>query len=217
VLIVLHLAAVMVAPWSLPPASSFSGEVAGWIRPYLQAMFLNNGYRFFNEPGPGHVVRYTLQMRDGSEQQGMFPDPDQLSVGQSQWPRQFYHRGFMMAEQAVAGVVPPPDRQLIELQPGYRFATPQDEAEYRGQRERYFATLKAAAPVMQSLARALAKENGARTVRLELGERRLPTRDEVQEGIDAGDPQLLQWNPLGTLDRDGVWHWSEQFGVSHNP
>ena len=60
VLVALHVAAVFVGPWAIPPhGSELARTIASGFGPYLQAAFLNNGYRFFApEPGPGHLVRY---------------------------------------------------------------------------------------------------------------------------------------------------------------
>src|SRR5688500_19151420 len=52
-LIALHLLAVWVAPFAVPPSSPFAQTVATAFRPYLEAAFLNHGYKFFApDPGP---------------------------------------------------------------------------------------------------------------------------------------------------------------------
>ena len=93
-LVSLHVMAVFVGPWAMPPhGSELARTIAGVHGPYLQAAFLNNGYRFFApEPGPGHLVRYEVVTRDGRKIEGSFPDK------KAQWPRLLYHRYFMLSE-----------------------------------------------------------------------------------------------------------------------
>jgi hypothetical protein len=91
--IAFHLLAVWVAPFSVPPSSPFAGTMAMALRPYLDVAFLNHGYKFFApDPGPTHLVRYELEMPDGSKQAGRFPDL------KTQWPRLLYHRHMMLSE-----------------------------------------------------------------------------------------------------------------------
>jgi hypothetical protein len=94
VLIALHLLAVFVGPWAMPPhGSQLARWTASWIDPYIQAANLNNGYRFFApEPSPGHLVHYEVVTGDGREIDGVFPDR------KTEWPRLLYHRYFMMSE-----------------------------------------------------------------------------------------------------------------------
>jgi hypothetical protein len=64
-----------------------------FFRPYLEATNLNHGYHFFApEPGPSHLVRYELQLSDGSQVIGTFPDKTEHT------PRLLYHRHFMLSE-----------------------------------------------------------------------------------------------------------------------
>ena len=94
VLLLVHLVAIFSAPWAWPPPSSqLSRDTAEVFRPYLNAIHQFNGYRFFApEPGPSHLIRYELEMADGSKVQGRFPDRAQ------HWPRLLYHRHFMLTE-----------------------------------------------------------------------------------------------------------------------
>ena len=92
-LILLHITAVWVAPFSVPPSSPLAQQIASWFRPYLEAAFLNHGYKFFApDPGPTHLVRYELKLPDGQTRRGVFPDLSQ------QRPRLLYHRHMMLSE-----------------------------------------------------------------------------------------------------------------------
>ncbi|MBI3840250.1 MAG: hypothetical protein HY288_20195 [Planctomycetia bacterium] len=94
VLIILHVLAVFIGPWAMPPQSSeLAASCARLFQPYLESLGLANGYRFFApEPGPSHLVRYEVTLPDGSQQQGVFPDRRQHK------PRLLYHRYFMLSE-----------------------------------------------------------------------------------------------------------------------
>src|SRR5262245_51015254 len=74
-LVILHVGAVFLGPFATPPQTS---ELAmSWARacqPYLDALSLSNGYRFFApEPGPSHLVRYELILADGTTREGTIP------------------------------------------------------------------------------------------------------------------------------------------------
>lgn len=93
ILLAFHVLAVFVAPWSVEPSSLLSSYFWRFYQPYLQAGFLNHGYRFFApEPGPSHLVRYELDWNDGTQVEGIFPNLQQHR------PRLLYHRHFMMSE-----------------------------------------------------------------------------------------------------------------------
>jgi hypothetical protein len=94
VLLVVHLLAVLAGPWSFAPLrSDLAGLCYASLKPYVEVLGLNNGYRFFApEPGPSHLIRYDLEMPDGTHQGGVFPD---LANEQ---PRLRYHRHFMLSE-----------------------------------------------------------------------------------------------------------------------
>lgn len=92
-LILLHLMAIWVAPFSVPPSSPLAQGLASLFRPYVEGAFLNHGYKFFApDPGPTHLVRYELELADGSKRGGTFPNLKE------QQPRLLYHRHMMLSE-----------------------------------------------------------------------------------------------------------------------
>jgi hypothetical protein len=92
-LVILHVAAVFVGPFAMPPSSQLAATMAGALQPYLDILALGNGYRFFApEPGPSHQVRYEVTLDDGTLLQGVFPDRA------AHKPRLLYHRYFMLSE-----------------------------------------------------------------------------------------------------------------------
>ena len=105
-LLVWHLAAVFLAPLSVPPSSELVVNLAQTppVQWYLDALYLNHGYQFFGpDPPAGHVIRYeVLNGTGGVIERGEFPNRKE------QRPRLLYHRYFMLADQAT---IPSPDAQ----------------------------------------------------------------------------------------------------------
>jgi hypothetical protein len=90
--LVYHLAGIILAPWSVPPASRLVQNSWRAVGAYDQALFLNHGYHYFApEPGNSTLVAYVLEMPDGSRVTGKIPNPGIK-------PRLFYHRHFMLTE-----------------------------------------------------------------------------------------------------------------------
>jgi hypothetical protein len=160
VAILFYLAGVIVAPLSgPPPASALSQVILQPFRPLLGALYLGHGYRFFApDPGPGHAIRWTITMPDGSTRSGSVPD------AASDWPRLLYHRRFMVAEK-ISTLVPPP------------FAP----AEAREAARRDWL------PLVKATATNLLRANGGKRVTLELVEHYLPGPDEVVAGTTGDD------------------------------
>jgi hypothetical protein len=158
--IVLYLAGVIIAPLSgPPPASELSQVILQPFRPLLGALYLGHGYRFFApNPGPGHSLRWTMSMPDGSTTSGSIPDAE------SDWPRLLYHRRFMVPEK-IAPLVPPPD------------APAEIQAQTRGEW----------LPLVKSVAGNLLRTHRGDRVTLELVEHYLPGPEEVAEGRGGPD------------------------------
>jgi hypothetical protein len=125
-LLAFHILAVFVAPWNLstgaalPPGFTPETDSAGrqlpppapedpvWQQPrlirtladffwhYQNLAYLNHGYEFFApDPAGTHLIRYQVTRPDGRVVEGHFPDLKE------QWPRLFYHRHMMLAEQTA--------------------------------------------------------------------------------------------------------------------
>lgn len=119
-LVIAHLAAVVSAPWNLstgdalppdyraqpgqpevPAAGSplwqepiVTRKLHRFFRHYLNLIYMNHGYEFFApDPAGTHLISYRVSKPDGSSVEGRFPDLE------AQWPRLFYHRHMMLAEQ----------------------------------------------------------------------------------------------------------------------
>ena len=108
-LLVFHLTAIVVAPWAVAPASMLSRQCWDFFQPYLEVAYLNHGYHFFApEPGPSHLVRYELELPDGTRKEGVFPNREQHK------PRLLYHRHFMFSEFLNTLIVGEADPELVK-------------------------------------------------------------------------------------------------------
>jgi hypothetical protein len=189
--VALHLTAVVSAPFSQDAASELGIRLRLWLRPYVEFCYLSHGYRFFNEPGPSHMVRFELEYEDGRPKTtGTFPDRNVHK------PRLFYHRHFMLAEhlnQMMSAVPaePPPD-----VKP--------DSGAYEQWRFARDANRRLSDTFVHSYAQHLCWQYDAARVTLTGLERRLPTRDDIvrrQKRLD--DPEFMERPfPLGTFSRE---------------
>ena len=154
------LAAVVVPPLAMPPpASELAGAMMQPLRPLVGALHLGHGYRFFApDPGPGHSIRWTVRVPDGSERSGSIPDAT------GDWPRLLYHRRFMISEKIAALVAPP--MAPIEVQAAAR---------------------REWLPLVRGVAGQLLRTHGGRRVVLELVEHDLPAPDELLGGTTGAD------------------------------
>jgi hypothetical protein len=90
--LVYHLAAIVLAPWVVPPSSRLVQNAWRGVGRYDQVLFLNHGYHYFApEPGNSTLLGYTLEMPDGHVETGRIPNREIR-------PRLFYHRHFMLTE-----------------------------------------------------------------------------------------------------------------------
>jgi len=158
--ILVYLAGVIIAPLSgPPPASELAQVILQPFRPLLGGLYLGHGYRFFApDPGPGHSIRWTITLPDGSTRSGTTPDAER------DWPRLLYHRRFMVAEK-LAPLVPPPDAP----------------AEIRGRARVDWL------PLVKGVATNLLRTHGGERITLELVEHYLPAPDEVIAGRGGPD------------------------------
>jgi hypothetical protein len=135
-LLVFHVTAVFWGPFAFACGGSpFADQVRLWLRPYIEAAYLDHGYFFFApNPGPSHLVRYRVEFADGRQPLvGTFPDL------KTQQPRLVYHRHFMLAEALHNRYVPP--EPPPEPTPPPLTATSEERARHRIQSSDYKQTL----------------------------------------------------------------------------
>lgn len=184
-LFLLHVFAVFAAPCAAPPPASYSwnwfaGRVDGrdgLLTPYLRAIYLNHGYRFFApNPGPSHLVRFEIELRGGGQIEGRFPNTE------DQFPRLLYHRMFMLSETAFNLAEPvseiPPAGTLSEL----------EQLEFSKQ-------LAASEELAKSISRRLLDEHDGTRIRLFLVTHELPFPADVIAGQKLDDPALFREQP----------------------
>lgn len=88
----IHLAAIVIAPAAVEPASDLAREICGYFEPYLGVLYLDHGYHFFApEPAESTLLAYVAEREDGTIVRGRIPD-------RSTQPRLLYHRYFMLTE-----------------------------------------------------------------------------------------------------------------------
>lgn len=103
--LIFHLSAIIIAPASVGPSSSLVLTAWQAVHPYLQVLYLNNGYHFFApEPSPSTLLAFEAKRADGSVVQGRIPN---FGIQ----PRLLYHRHFMLTERM--GVAPPELEQRL--------------------------------------------------------------------------------------------------------
>ena len=150
--ILAYLAAVIVPPLAGPaPASELANRILQPLRPLVGAVYLGHGYRFFApNPGPGHTIRWTMTMPDGSMRSGQIPD-EALDR-----PRLLYHRRFMVSEK-ISSLVP-----LADAPADVRERAKQDWQ-----------------PLVKGVATNLLRREGGLSVKLETVEHYLPDPGEI--------------------------------------
>ena len=172
--LIVYLAAVILPPLAGPPPTS---ELANWLirplRPFIGAMYLGHGYRFFApDPGPGHSIEWTMRLSDGSSRVGVIPD------AHTDRPRLLYHRRFMISEK-IASFVP-----LLDAPEAIRVAA---RREWQ--------------PLIKGLAGHLLRQHRGEQVTLVLREHILPSPEEViraQYDADTITPLGTYQFPPGT-------------------
>lgn len=199
-LIIVHLAAVI-----LPPLSMEGSPLAsiGWrgLRPYIEAGYLNHGYHFFApQPGPSHLIRYELEMPDGSRKEGEFPSREQ------NWPRLLYHRHFMLTEYLNVlheGALretelereqqtQPQQQQRVQLPEPVNYYPPGSEPPEPASNLPSATDRELLEAYAQSYADHLLARYGAQRVTIHLVRHLIPFPEDVRSGRPLDDPQLYR-------------------------
>lgn len=206
-----HLSAVIVSPWSRPPpVSELSTRVAQYYRPYINALHLNQGYRFFapDPPPESNIIRYEVTKSDGTVHKGEFPDR------RADWPRLLYHRHFMITAQVIAETVPPPESIVpAEMPPAFfAEASKQEIKQYRLERQEYVDRLHQSVPELESLARHLLNQYGGESVKLYDVSHRVPRIGDVRNGMKLTADSLYSKREIGELTAGREWSWAEGIG-----
>jgi hypothetical protein len=90
--LVYHLIAIIVAPASVSPSSGLIQSAWSLFQPYLELLYLNNGYHFFApEPSESTLISFAAERSNGTVVHGRIPNFQIV-------PRLLYHRHFMLTE-----------------------------------------------------------------------------------------------------------------------
>jgi hypothetical protein len=90
--LVIHLAAMIIAPAAVAPSSEVIRRAWGVFQPYIEVLFLDHGYHFFApEPAESTLLAFAAERADGTVVRGRIPD-------RRTQPRLLYHRYFMLTE-----------------------------------------------------------------------------------------------------------------------
>ena len=88
----LHFLGVLSAAASVGAASPLVLAIWKVFQPYLQVLYLNQGYNFFApQPAPTTLLDFEARRPDGTVMHGRVPDP-------KLWPRLLYHRHLLLTE-----------------------------------------------------------------------------------------------------------------------
>jgi hypothetical protein len=173
--IIWHVGALLAAPLSLPPSVIGTALREKVFRHYTELMFLNHANKFFApDPGPSHLLRYEVELADGTTKSGTVPNLTE------QFPRLLYHRYFMLTERIANG---PPDGPPAEPNldwtrlPPTRFET----------------------ELARSYADHLLDQYHARRVTLTMVQHLLYGQDQVREGAQIGHENSYRQRALGTF------------------
>ena len=199
--LVVYLFIVIAAPAASHPdtQSELTRPVAETLRPIHESLYLGHGYRFFApNPGPSHIVQYSLHSEDGTKTEGRFPDRDQ------HWPRLLYHRWFMLSESLYSDAQLVLDEQLFEQgqrevqnritqlkQAGKYQLAKQLQAETDLEVAAQQETQKRIELLTNAIGQHLLETYGAQQVQLTLHERAIPFPKEFAQGTTLDDPQQL--------------------------
>lgn len=194
-----HLFCVVLSPLAtVPPRAALSVQAQQVFSPYSQTLFLQHGYRFFApEPGPSHVVQYRVSDGKGVVAEGQFPDRDSI------WPRQLYHRWFMLSETLSMHVGQTLDpNQLIEWQKEIqteidslresdpRFAT-RMESELRIQLAEHHRAAQMRDRLVTDIGQVLLERYKGTSVELKMLTRVLPPPQEIERGLKINANRYL--------------------------
>ncbi len=214
-----YLFVLILGPLSNPVGSEhLTRPIAKKVSPIHRALFLGHGYRFFApNPGPSHLVEYTITKEDGSQLTGRFPDRDDESHA---FPRLQYHRWFMLSEtiwtehrltlseSLFRDRIKKLERLATEKQiAGHHKIASRMRADIEEQKESYVNTRRRIDSLVESVAQNLLELYGGTRVELFVREREIPYPFEVQEGAELGDERFLKPErpfSIGTFSADKI-------------
>jgi len=182
-LIAAHIAAITSTPFAFAcnrGASPIAEAFRSFFLPYTSALYLAHGYAFFApDPGPNHLVDYTLEYSDGrAAKSGRFPDL------KTERPRLLYHRYFMLSEALHNRFTLPqfdrePTPPALTATAGERERFAVIKKDYEGAKERWQQARRQYEAMRGSIENHLKHAYGAEHVKITRVEHRPADPDEV--------------------------------------
>lgn len=198
VAILLYLAVVFSGP-ATTVSSDLNQSLHRATGPAQQLLFLGHGYRFFApNPGPSHILQYEVGFSDQTTTTGKIPDTE------VHWPRQLYHRWFMLSERLFEESTSLPsqqdfdqsqkvlrDQEELFIRKGKRGHANRIAAVRMDQETGYRQSVKRVQELVDSIGQHLIREHGADWVKLTVHERAIPFPADVVLGDGLDEPHRL--------------------------
>lgn len=210
------LAVLLLGPLSNPIGSdALTRPLAGWAAPLHRALFMGHGYRFFApNPGPSHLVEFTITRDDGTQVKGTFPDRDSIE------PRLLYHRWFMLSETIFSEFSGTPNeadfqnlnarrkQEITAMRSQGQLLQSRDAEILRARDEvRFEQTIKRIDSLVKNVARYLLLREQGEEIELKVVTRTIPYPNQIRNGASLDDEQFLQYEPnpvIGRFSRDDL-------------
>jgi hypothetical protein len=172
--------------------------------PYLEPLYMIHRYRFFApEPGPGSLIRWTVERDDGTKVTGEFPN-------RGIRPRLLYHRYFMLSERSVP--FDPYEEQDVEAEATTGDGSPPSEGLTKAKESDAEAAATTGEGATTSVivdsgwfegyARHLIRLHDGATITLQRVIHALPSAEEIQQGRRLEDPRYYNVSEIGHWTRN---------------
>lgn len=197
--IAVYLIIVVAGPATNSVSSDLTNSLGQVMEPIHQATHLGHGYRYFgHNPGQSHLLKFEVGLPDKTTVSGQLPDRDK------HWPRQLYHRWFMLSETVFNQFNGALDRESFErtqqsLTERIQMMQQKGKLQFakrllRFQRERgekYEHNMKRIDELINAIGQHLIREYDGAWVKLSVHAREIPFPEDVILGEKLGAPERI--------------------------
>lgn len=197
--IVIYLVIVISGPATNSVSSDLTNSLGQVFEPIHQATHLGHGYRYFgHNPGQSHILKFEVGLPDKTVISGQLPDRDK------HWPRQLYHRWFMLSETVFNQFNGALDRESFERtqqaltarvelmqQKGKRKFAKRLLRFQRERGEKYEQNMKRIDELVNAIGQHLIREHEGAWVKLSVHAREIPYPEDVILGEELGAPERI--------------------------
>lgn len=210
-IIVVYLVIVFSGPATNSVSSDLTNAMGKIFEPIHQATHLGHGYRYFgHNPGQSHLLKFEVGMPDKTVVSGQIPDRDK------HWPRQLYHRWFMLSETVFNQFNGALDRESFERtqqtlteriemmqQKGKRSFAKRLLRYQRERGEKYDENMKRIDELINAIGQHLIREHGGEWVKLSVHAREIPFPEDIILGERLGTPErITEPFRIWTIEKD---------------